>query len=67
MCEKLVHMFVSEKKKKTVSRGCLGPQSSCKFANLFPVTHVGVSDLVHMSDLAWPWHDENHCRPLIPV
>lgn len=39
--------------------------------SFIPVTHVGVSDLFHMSDLAWPWYDESHgpslSATLIPV
>jgi len=38
---------------------------------ILPMRHVGVSDLFHMSDLAWPWHDESFCPSpsanLVPV
>ena len=31
---------------------------------IYTLAHVGLSDLFHMSDLAWPWHDGSECRAL---
>lgn len=31
---------------------------------IYTLAHVGLSDLFHMSDLAWPWHDQSECPAL---